>query len=167
MHFIAVAFGHLFFFMSWFYHILRDLARRIFIFSHSEKCNLKCCTLRKRDPAPLCRPSSVAATPYLAIFSPLLPFSFSLLSHFHPRTTYSLSFNCVLAIFRLLRKARRLHSLLTKILYPYSLTLQLSLLSANSFPTLLPSLSFLSSLLPSLTPSPLPPSLDHSLYNLF
>ena len=123
---------------------------------------------------PLFRPSSVVSnalpcdistsSSLHTLFSYLLS---SLLSHFHPHTTYSLSFNCVLATFRLLRKARRLHSLLTKILYPYSLTLQLSLLSANSFPTLLPSLSFLSSLLPSLTPSPLPPSLDHSLYNLF
>ena len=123
---------------------------------------------------PLFRPSSVVSnalpcdifpsSSLHTLFSYLLS---SLLSHFHPHTTYSLSFNCVLATFRLLRKARRLHSLLTKILYPYSLTLQLSLLSANSFPTLLPSLSFLSSLLPSLTPSPLPPSLDYSLYNLF
>ena len=113
-----------------------------------------------------------------ALSSTLLPFSFSLqplfsyllsplLSHFHPHTTYSLSFNYVLATFRLLRKARRLHSLLTKILYPYSLTFQLSLLSANSFPTLLPSLSFLSSLLPSLTPLLFLFSLYHSLYNLF
>lgn len=78
------------------------------------------------------------SSPLHFLFSYLLS---SLLSHFHPHTTYSLSFNYVLATFRLLRKARRLHSLLTKILalIPY-------LLTASSLDPLLPALS--STLLP-------------------
>ena len=48
------------------------------------------------------------SSPLHTLFSYLLS---SLLSHFHPHTTYSLSFNCALATFRLLHIKRRLRCL--------------------------------------------------------